>query len=430
MDLTAVAIIALLVVGYGFVSARLSAWSITGPIAFVVAGVLLGPVSADVVAGGFQQGVVEVLAEATLVVLLFTDATRIDLRRLARQLTLPARLLGIALPLTVAAGTAAAVGLFPRLAVWEAALIAAILAPTDAALGAAVVADERVPVRIRQALNVESGLNDGLMLPAITIFAAVAAAEFDVQTPAYWAGFVARQIGVGVLAGGVAGFVGGQLLVRADARRWVDGALRQLTTLGVGVTAFAAAATVGGNGFVAAFVAGLTFGHAAREQCGMAADFAEQEGQLLALLTFLFFGALLAGPALTEATPAAAAYALLSLTVVRMIPVALSLVGVGLELPTIAYLGWFGPRGLASILFGLVVLEETAIGASSTILTVVAVTVAASTLAHGLTSVPLAARYAAWFAAMPDAPTMPEAVPVETMRVRVGGDALPPPTGT
>lgn len=123
-------------------------------------------------------------------------------------------------------------------------------------------------------------------------------------------------------------------------------------------------------------------------------------------------------------------YALLSLTVVRMIPVALSLVGVGLELPTIAYLGWFGPRGLASILFGLVVLEEAAIGASSTILTVVAVTVAASTLAHGLTSVPLAARYAAWFAAMPDVPAMPEGVPVEMMRVRVGGNAFPPPTGT
>jgi NhaP-type Na+/H+ or K+/H+ antiporter len=425
VDLTAVGIVALLVVAYGSVSARLSAWSITGPIAFVAAGVVLGPVGADVVAGGFQEGAVEVLAEATLVVVLFTDATRIDLRRLAGQLTLPARLLGVALPLTVVAGTVVAVVLFPGLSVWEAAVVAAILAPTDAALGAAVVADQRVPVRIRQALNVESGLNDGLMLPAITILAAVAAAELDVQTPAYWISFVARQIGFGVAIGGVVGFVGGWLLVVADDRRWVEGALRQLTTLGVGVAGFAVAAAVGGNGFVAAFVAGLAFGRAAREQCATAADFAEDEGQLLALLTFLFFGALLAGPALTDLTPAVVGYALLSLTVVRMVPVALGVVGVGLEWPTVAYLGWFGPRGLASILFGIVVFEEAAVGASSVILTVVTVTVAASTLLHGLTSVPLAARYGAWFRSMPDAAAMPEGVPVEMMRVRVGEDMFP-----
>ena len=244
--------------------------------------------------------------------------------RLRTQAELPTRLLGLGLPLTVLVGTGAAMLVFETLGVWEAALLAAILAPTDAALGQAVVANPRVPVRIRQALNVESGLNDGIMLPVITLFLALAAVNVDIETPGHWAGFVARQVGFGVLFGAVLGYGGGRLIRECAGRGWMDGAFRQLATLAVGVGAFALTEAAKGNGFVAAFVAGLAFGVAARDYCAGVYDFAEDQGQLLALLTFLFFGATLAGPVLDDLSWQIALYAVLSLTVVRIVPSAKS----------------------------------------------------------------------------------------------------------
>ncbi|MCP4246908.1 MAG: sodium:proton exchanger, partial [bacterium] len=217
------------------------------------------------------------------------------------------------------AGAAVALLVFPDLGVWEAALLAAILSPTDAALGQAVVSNPVVPIRIRQALNVESGLNDGIMLPVITLLLAVAAAGVDLETTGYWTEFAAKQIGYGVLAGAAGGYAGGRLIREFAGRNWMDGAFRQLATLAVGVGSFALAEALGGNGFVAAFVAGLAFGAAARDYCAGVYDFAEDQGQLLALLTFLFFGVALAGPVLDDLTWRIALYAVLSLTVVRMI---------------------------------------------------------------------------------------------------------------
>ena len=236
-----VAVIALLVLGYGLVSARLADWSISGPLVFTALGVALGPAGLDVIAGQFGQGAVELLAEATLVLILFADATRIDLRRLRLQALLPARLLGIGLPLTLLAGSVLAWLLFDEFQIWEAALCAAILTPTDAALGQAVVSNPRVPVRIRQALNVESGLNDGLMLPVITVLVALAAAEEELASTSHWVGFAARQIGFGLLAGIVVGAVGGRALDAAARRGWVEGGMRQLATLAVAVAAFGGA---------------------------------------------------------------------------------------------------------------------------------------------------------------------------------------------
>ncbi len=424
-----VAIVAAVVFGYGMVSAWLTRRSVSGPLVFAVIGVVFGPWGLDLVDGRFDEGGLEILAEATLVLILFADATRIDLRVLRAQTTLPLRLLGIGLPLTVIGGTALALALLGELSFWEAALVAAILAPTDAALGQAVVSNPRVPVRIRQALNVESGLNDGLMLPAITILVAIAAAEEGLDSSTNWARFVAEQVGYGVVIGLIVGCLGGVALDYCVGRGWVEGALRQLATLAVAVGAFAAASAAGGNGFVAAFVAGLAFGLLAGDACESAADFTEDEGQLLALLTFLFYGALLLGPRLENLTVGIAVYALASLTIIRMVPVAVAMVGVRLEPPTIGYLGWFGPRGLASILFGLFVVEEVELAGSETILDVVAWTVFASIVLHGLTAVPFADRYGSWFEAMMEpadglgpaeaGEMMPEAEVVEQMRPRL-----------
>ena len=416
MEFADIAIVSGFVIVYALVSRRIETTPITGPIVFVAVGIMLGTSGFDLLEGGLDEGAVRVLAETTLVLLLFTDAIRIDIHRLRRQIDLPGRLLGIGLPLTVVGGTAVAMVLLPGLGLWEAALVAAILSPTDAALGQAVVANVRVPARIRQALNVESGLNDGIMLPVITLLLALAAVRTELESTGYWAEFAARQIGFGVLVGVAIGWVGGRLLDLAAGRGWVDGAFRQLATLSIGVAAFGVAEVPDGNGFVAAFVAGLAFGAAARDHCEGAYDFAEDEGQLLALLTFLFFGAAIAGPALDELTWRIALYSLLSLTVIRMAPVAIGLAGTKLRWQTVVYIGWFGPRGLASILFGLFILEEAALPVADELFLVVVWTVIASVVLHGVTSVALSNRYAAWFNGRSDA--MPESEPVEVMPTR------------
>jgi len=417
MEFEQVALVAGFVLAYALVSRRLETTPVTGPMVFVGFGLLIGSGGLDLVDIGMREGAVRGLAEATLVLLLFTDAIRIDLRLLRGQIQLPARLLGLGLPLTLVAGTVLAAWLFSDLTIWEAALVAAILSPTDAALGQAVVTNVRVPVRVRQALNVESGLNDGLMLPVITVLLALAAADGDLETPGHWVRFATEQIAYGVLVGAAAGYVSGRLVREFAGRNWMEGAFRQLATLATGVGAFALAEAVGGNGFVAAFVGGLAFGAAARDYCDGIYDFVEDEGQLLALLTFLFFGVSLAGPALDELSWQIAAYALLSLTVVRMIPVAIGLAGTHLKPPTVAFIGWFGPRGLASIVFGLSILEEADLPVADDLFLVVIWTVLLSVVLHGVSSVWLSQRYGRWFE-IHGRQHMREAEPVEEMPTR------------
>ena len=388
-------VIAVVVFGFGLVSGRLEGTVITPPMAYVTAGIVLGSAGLGLLDLGLSQEGVRLLAEATLVIVLFSDASRIDLRVLRRRHQLPVRLLGIGLPLCIAAGGGLALLLFAGLEIWEAMLVGAILAPTDAALGQVVVTSRAVPVRIRQALNVESGLNDGIVLPVITLFLALAAVDEDLKSASFWAEFVARQIGFGLLVGAGIGLAGAWLINRAVAADRIDGLYRQLGTLAVGVAAFGGAEVAEGNGFIAAFTAGLAMGTIARGPCEDIIDFSEDEGQLLALVTFLVFGATIAGPALDELTWEIAAYAVLSLTVVRMVPVAVSLVGAHLRGDTIAFLGWFGPRGLASILFGLLVLEEAELTNGPEIYLIVTWTVLLSVFAHGITAAPLSNRYGA-----------------------------------
>ena len=387
--------------------------SLTAPMVFTGAGVAIGSYGLGFVDQvDLEVGVIGILAEATLTLLLFTDAIRIDLRRLKATAQLPVRLLVVGLPLTLLSGTLLAWWLFGGLGLAGAFALAAILTPTDAALGKAVVSNQQVPVRVRQTINVESGLNDGLMLPIVTAAIALVATAERLGTAGDLAIFAVQQIGFGLIGGAVVGVAGGLLLDRFAQRGWIEGAFRQLATLAIGIGAFAAAELIGGNGFVAAFVAGLAFGAVAREHCASAYDFAEDEGELLALLTFLAFGATVVGPAVAQASLRIVVYALASLTVVRMVPVFIALLGTKLKWPTVAYIGWFGPSGLASILFGVFLVEETGDGLSEEIFTTVVVTVVLSMLLHGATAAPLSLRYAAWFdrsgrPEMEDAP-MPE----------------------
>lgn len=411
--MAAVAIIAVAVFGYALVSERLSMRPVTAPMVFTAVGFLIGSYGFGLIEqADLSVGAIGILAEATLVLLLFTDAIRIDLRRLRETAQLPVRLLLVGLPLTLAAGTIVADSLFSGLGFAGAFALAAVLTPTDAALGKAVVSNPAVPVRVRQTINVESGLNDGIMLPVVTVAIAFVGTAEEIASTGVWVQFAAEQIGFGVVAGVAVGWLGGKVLDHFAEQGWIEGAFRQLATLAIGVGAFGLAEAAGGNGFVAAFVAGLAFGTVARGQCESAYHFAEDEGELLALLTFLAFGATVVGPALAAVTARSIVYAVLSLTLVRIVPVYVALLGSHLKLPTVAYTGWFGPRGLASILFGVFLLERTGDGMSATVFEVVILTVVLSIVAHGATAAPLSRRYAAWFERsgrpeMEDAP-MPE----------------------
>ena len=329
------------------------------------------------------------------VLVLFTDASRIRFDLLKRSRGLPIRLLLIGLPLTMVLGTLAAVGLFPHFTIWEAALLAAVLAPTDAALGQAVVSSPKVPVRIRQALNVESGLNDGIALPLVLVFLSTCSSAIEGLGGAeYWLRFAALQVTLGPLVGWAVGWFGARSIETARRREWMNDTFEHLSSLGLALLAFAGAELVHGNGFIAAFVAGLTLGNTASESVSeKLSEFGEAEGQLLTLLVFLVFGATMV-PELAHLGAAPWIYGILSLTVVRMLPVALSMIGAGVRSQTVFFMGWFGPRGIASILFGLLVVDASQLVAREEVFLTIVATVLLSVVAHGVTAFPGAGWYA------------------------------------
>jgi NhaP-type Na+/H+ or K+/H+ antiporter len=400
VDPSSIAVFALAVCFFAAFSKKAERSPLTPPMFFVAVGFCLGGSGLGWMHLDLDGEAIRVLAELTLVLVLFTDAARIDLTSLRREGSLPARLLGIGMPLTIVAGAAVALAVLPGLRWVEALLLAAILAPTDAALGQAVVANRFVPVRIRQSLNVESGLNDGIALPIVLVFASLAGALEQAGDTSYWLQFALLAVTLGPLAGAAVGFFGGKVVAWGTQAGWINDPFQRLAGLGLALLAFAAAELVGGNGFIAAFVAGLTLGNTARGVCGCLYEFGEAEGQLLTLLVFLAFGAAMLPEALPHATGSVVLYALLSLTVVRMIPVALALLGSGLRPASVAFLGWFGPRGLASILFALLVVEEGRLASGPFLETVVVLTVLGSTFLHGLTAFPLARRYGEYAAAL------------------------------
>jgi len=400
------AVVAAVVVGYAGVSRRLETSVISAAMVFVTVGLIAGPE----VLGWFDQEIesegVRVLAEATLTLVLFADASRIDIGALRREIALPARLLGIGLPLTIVAGTLAAAAVVTQLTWLEALVLAIVLAPTDAALGQAVVTDPRLPSPVRQGLNVESGLNDGICVPLLFIALAAAEADENILTVSGAVHVVLEEIGYGIVGGIAAGVAAALLLRVAKQRSLVAEDWAQVIPLAAAALSYGVAAPLGGSGFIAAFVGGLVFGAMTRGHRGDITYLTDATGLTLAGVTFVVFGAVALGPALGELDWQVVVYAVLSLTVIRMVPVWLSLVGTQARPQTIAYVGWFGPRGLASIVFAVLVLEGSALEHVDAMVVTVAITVALSVFAHGITAVPLTAAYASWFAANPQPPPM------------------------
>lgn len=387
-------IIATAVLAYSVVSEKMQAGLLTPPMAFAAFGYAVGAGGFGIVHLDVGHGAIHLLAEITLVLVLFSDAARIDLKLLLRDHDLPVRMLVIGMPLVIGLGAMAAYLLPLGLTVVDAALLAVILAPTDAALGQSVVSNPRIPVRIRQALNVESGLNDGLAVPFVFFFAGMIGEAHGSANAGEIAGFAAGQVVLGPLAGLFVGFVGAALVDRSAKREWMAESFEGPAILAMAGLAYAAATVIGGNGFIAAFVAGLIFGYVVDGRCKFLLEFAESEGQTLSLLAFLVFGAAMLPQVVDHITGWMVLYAILSLTVIRMVPIALSLAGTGVSGATVAFLGWFGPRGLASILFALLVLEQTHSTATKTILAITLLTVGLSIVLHGVTAAPLSKAYA------------------------------------
>jgi sodium/hydrogen antiporter len=339
---------------------------------------------------------------------LFSDASRVRLPDLRTDLGLCLRLLGIGLPLTIGLGTLLALGLLNGLSIWLALLVGAALAPTDAALGAGVMVNPAVPARIRRLLNIESGLNDGIATPVVVVaIAGAAAAEHAASTGP---GAAVAELALGVLVGAVVGGAGGFVVTVARRRGWAEAGFAGSAVLALAVCAYACALALHGNGFIAAFVGGLTYGATSGKRGERLVPYVEETGALVSLLVWLAFGAIAVVPALQSLTWQTVLYAVLSLTLIRMAPVALSLIGAGLGRPAVAFVGWFGPRGLASVVFALLALEDLGQSAGPAV-SVIAFTVLLSVVAHGLTADPLAHRYGprlAITAGGPDDPGIPQ----------------------
>lgn len=374
---------------------RMAKTIITGPMIFTAAGILIFvayPPLLERFPDWTKLGVVDpfflLVGEITLAIVLFSESTHIRLEGGRKEDKMVLRLLFIALPLAVVAGAAIAMVLLTDMPIWEAAVLATILAPTDASLGLAVVQSKRVPRPIRQVLTLEGGLNDGLGVPLLLFFIALSAAEVTGGLQS-WLLFALRQIGFGVLVGLGVGWLGGKLMVSADQRNWMDGKSRQLVMLSIAVLAWALAEHgLHGNGFIAAFYAGIGLRLSYRSSDQPRPHFDEAWVDLLIFFVFFYFG-ISAGPMLSFLTGQFWLYAILSLTLVRMVPVAISMIGVGLRPASTLFLGWFGPRGLAAIILALIYLKEVEqIDVNTTIILAGTATVLLSIVAHGASANP------------------------------------------
>jgi len=380
---------------YSIVCGKLERTPVNGALVFVAFGLLVGPLGLDLLKLEVDSEGLSTLAELTLALVLFTDAANANLGVLKKSFHVPQRLLLIGLPLTILLGYGAGVLLLGGLTLLEVAILATMLAPTDAALGKAVVTDESVPDNIREGLNVESGLNDGICVPILFVFLALATGSNAEGGGASLAlKLVAEEIGIGVGTGIGVTLVGAWLLRACASRGWVTDTWRQVPVVAMALVCFAAAQWLGGSGFIAAFVGGMLFGAIAKSHKPSLLLAAEGTGDTLALITWVVFGSAVVAQSIGQFSWNIVLYAVLSLTIVRMVPVFLTLTGMGFRANEKLFMGWFGPRGLASIVFVVIVLNQNLPGGNTLAMTVVC-TIILSILGHGLTAKPLVAALAA-----------------------------------
>lgn len=361
---------------------------------FILAGMFIGWLVTgyvDVTKPPYSS-IIFLIAEIALVLVLFSDASRVGLKALDNNLS--TRLLTIGLPMAIILGVIVAIIVFPGVPWWVAGIIGAALAPTDAALGQIVVQNKKVPERIRRTIEIESGLNDGGSVPFLLVFIAIGLAAEAFSPMGYFIDVALEQIVLGSLVGLGVGLLGGWLVLKSREKEWITPNFQRIAYLALALLTFFIADVVGGSGFIAAFIGGLALGYVVKDAGEILMDFSETEGQLLNLTVFFLLGIVVL-PLFFNITWQILLYAFLSLTVIRMLPVAVSLIGTKLNVDTKFFIGWFGPRGLASIVLAFLALEELKIfQGDTTFITVVFVTVLISVFAHGFTASPLSNLYA------------------------------------
>ncbi|AXI46678.1 sodium:potassium antiporter [Sulfitobacter sp. SK012] len=380
---------------------RLASTIVTAPMVFLSLGLLMSVTG--LVDHENAESVLHPVAEIALVILLFLDAAQTDLRALRLRRTWPARMLGFGLPLAIVLGTLAG---FVFLTDWPfvaVILMAAIMAPTDAALGQAVVSNPEVPIRPRRALVVESGLNDGLALPVILFLASLTLGEMT-QTNGAWLVFVAKQLILGPLVGVAIGWIGGQVMIYAKDHELTSETFEGIGALALAGASYLLATQIDGNGFIAAFVAGLVFGGIAQSRCKFIYEFVEGEGQILAWSAFLLLGAALVPQAMMHLTWSMFGLIMVSLLIVRPLAIWLSLLGTDTAPLTRLFFGWFGPRGLATALFALLVVEIIPHELGEQVLHIAVNTVWISAVLHGISAAPGARWYGRKIAVMGECP--------------------------
>lgn len=389
----ALIVTAFLILIFGLVSKLAEKSPITAPMFFVFVGMFISYLNIFEI--HVEMSFVKTLAELTLIIILFVDASFIKYKKLAETLSgIPTRLLAIGLPLTMALGSAVGLVLFPEWSIWLVVLVALVLSPTDAALGQAVIKSNSVPKKVKDSISIESGLNDGIALPPILVcIAALSAANGMLPEDGHWLTYLTLQLTLGPLIGGLIGWGGGRAIEFAVNKGWMDEVFQQLSSIALAIIAFACAELFHGNGFIAAFFAGLLLGVKTIAVRHRIQEFGEAEGQLLSLSIFFLFG-LAAVPTyypywnLTTLT-----YALLSLTLIRIVPVLISLTGYKLSLFSKVFIGWFGPRGIASVLYLLIVIAEIGTEGFETALSVIVLTVLLSTFLHGISATFLTKKF-------------------------------------
>jgi NhaP-type Na+/H+ or K+/H+ antiporter len=384
------AVLALFIFCYSLVAGRLERAATSGPIVFVVAGLLMGPLGLGWFDGDISRTGLRVLADLTLALILFIDAANADLAILKRQFRIPLRMLLFSLPGVIFLGTIIAAILFETLSLFESAILGTMLAATDAALGKAVITNKAVPVQIREGLNIESGLNDGLCVPILFVFIALAIGSGTEGGSTMLAlKLVTQELGIGLVVGLGLTAVGTWLLRWCWNQGWVTEIWKQVPVVGLAIACFSVAQSLHGSGYIAAFTGGLLFGFMAKDATHKLVLAAEGTGETLALMTWMLFGATVIGQSVQHFTWQMLVFALLSLTVIRMLPIFLSLTGTGESTASKLFLGWFGPRGLASIVFAIIVVNK-GVPAAKFIAMVVVLTVFFSLVVHGVSANPLA----------------------------------------
>jgi NhaP-type Na+/H+ or K+/H+ antiporter len=391
MAYQSIAYIGVVSIGYALLSRRLARSPITGPMYFTAAGFL--GATLGVWEPLLQAFGVSALLEVTLGLVLFTGAMKLRLISWSEDFELASRLLAIGMPLTILFGAIAAAVILPGVELIGGAIIATVLAPTDAALGLAVVENPRVPKRIREALEVESGLNDGIALPVLLFFLALAFAE---EGEPLWS-LVLEGVGVAVVVGVIFGGVAGWVMRDAVRRGWMQERWQQIMVVIVPIMALVVADELGGSGFIATFVAGLVFGRLIQGMGESVADFADDSGTVLTMFAFALFGGIFLAENLDAFSAATIVYAVLSLTVVRMLAVSIAMMRSDLAAPTTLFMGWFGPRGLASIIFAAIVVEDVGLTLGAPVVAVMIVTVTLSIFLHGVTAYHGSEAYADWY---------------------------------